>query len=165
MPSDPEVWTRVHDLHACCSCLYGSPKLGCSMNSSLSPKTPSERRFGLTLAALFFALSTRNLIEGHSAIAYGAWLMISALLGILALVVPRSLAPLNKAWFHFGQLLGKIVSPVVLGIIFFALLTPIALITRLFGRDELRLNRGSRTSYWIERIQPTHLSNTFKNPY
>ena len=135
------------------------------MNASLSPKLPSERRFGLTLAALLFVLCTWKLIEGRSAIAYGAWLIISAFLCILALAVPRSLAPLNKAWFHLGQLLGKIVSPIVLGIIFFVLLTPIAFVTRLFGRDELRLNRGSRSSYWIERNQPTHLSNSFKNQY
>lgn len=94
----------------------------------------------------------------------GACLMAGIICGLLAYTSPRSLAPLNRAWFHLGELMGKIVSPVVLGIIFFGLLTPISLLTRLLGRDELRLKRRAVNSYWIDRASgPT--GDSFKNQF
>ncbi|MDB2564391.1 SxtJ family membrane protein, partial [Amylibacter sp.] len=71
---------------------------------------------------------------------------------------------LNKLWMSFGFLLGKIVSPLIIGIIFFALFTPIAVVMRLFGRDELRLRFKSKESHWINReisMQPNSFRNQF----
>ncbi len=61
------------------------------------------------------------------------------------------LARLNRAWFRLGGLMAAIVNPIVLGFIFFGLLTPVALVGRLCGRDELGLRRRARDSYWISR--------------
>jgi hypothetical protein len=64
-----------------------------------------------------------------------------------------------------GLLLGKIISPIVLGLIFFVLITPVSLVTRLFGRDELKMKKRSVESYWVDRSPPEPPSNTFKNQY
>ena len=74
------------------------------------------------------------------------------------------LHPLNKLWMRFGLLLGMIVSPIVLGAIFFLLFTPIAVLMRLFGRDELRLRFKKQSSHWIKREKETQ-SQSFKNQF
>jgi hypothetical protein len=85
--------------------------------------------------------------------------------GLAALAAPRALRPLNKAWFWLGQLLGKVVSPIVLGIIFYGLLTPVAVAGRLLGRDELRLKRRPVSSYWVERQPPGPESDSFNHQF
>jgi hypothetical protein len=96
---------------------------------------------------------------------------ISALIGaclILIMVsvwVPKVLAPFNRAWFHLGQGLGKVVSPIVLSIIFYGLLTPVALICRALGRDELKIKHRSVSSFWIERDPPGPARDSFKNQF
>ena len=85
---------------------------------------------------------------------------------LLGFVAPKVLRPLNWLWFQLGLLLGKIVSPLVLGAIFFLMLTPVSLVTRLFGRDELRLKRkASQTSYWLDRAPPGPEPESFKNQF
>jgi hypothetical protein len=64
-----------------------------------------------------------------------------------------------------GELMGKIVSPFVLGVIFFALITPIGFFGRLFGRDELRLKGSKASSYWIDRVPPGPSSDSYKNQF
>ena len=70
---------------------------------------------------------------------------------ILGLLNSSILSPLNKMWFKFGILLGNFMSPIVLGIVFFTVVTPIAFIMRLFGKDVLNLKKNNKKSYWIER--------------
>lgn len=135
--------------------------------SIVSPrKLPSERRFGLMLTAAFALLGAYQIIRHRSRFAWAACLIAAIAFALLALLIPRSLAPLNKAWFYFGELLGKIVSPVVLGIIFFVILTPVAVLTRLFGRDELCLQRPRVKSYWIDRAPPPiSPAQSFRNQF
>ena len=89
--------------------------------------------------------------------------------GVLLLAVtfaaPRLLRPLNRTWFLLGEILGSIISPVVLLVIFFFLLTPIGVLTRLFGRDELRLRKQEGGSTWVLREQAEVTSESFKNQY
>lgn len=80
-----------------------------------------------------------------------AFAVPAALLGLAALALPKLLTPLNRLWMAFGLLLGKIVSPLVLGLIFMVLITPVAVSTRLFGRDVLRMKKRNVSSYWLER--------------
>ena len=84
---------------------------------------------------------------------------------ILTLLAPQWLRPFNRAWFLLGELLGKIVSPIVLGVIFFLLITPVALVGRLLGRDELRLKRKPVNSYWVDRTPPGPEADSFKNQF
>lgn len=128
-------------------------------------KLPSNRRFGLTFCAVFLALCAYAAIKGHSAAGYVSLFAISVAFGGVALTVPRILAPLNVLWFHFGELLGRIVSPLVLGIIYFGLLAPIAFVARLLGRDELHLKRPTVPSYWIGRNPPGPTGQSFTHQF
>ena len=85
--------------------------------------------------------------------------VLAALLLLAAAVTPRLLGPINRAWMGLSHVLSRIVSPVVLFIMFMVLITPVALIMRLRGRDALRLRQRRESSYWITRpsgiIEPT----------
>lgn len=83
----------------------------------------------------------------------------------LTLFSADSLAPLNKAWAALGQILGRLVSPIVLGLIFFCLITPVALIGRVAGRDPLRLKTRADTSYWIKREPSGPAPDSFRNQF
>jgi hypothetical protein len=130
-----------------------------------SQKLPTERTFGLVMAAAFALLGVRGFLRHCSAPRYLACGAVSMGFIVLALAAPRLLVPLNRAWFHLGRGMGKLISPIILGIIFFCVLTPISLLTRLFGRDVLRLRRHAANSYWINRTPSGLTSESFKNQY
>ena len=80
--------------------------------------------------------------------------ILGAICGILLIITitnAKVLLPLNKLWMKFGILLGMIISPIIMGIIFFGIFTPIAFLMRLSGRDELRLRFKKKKTYWIDR--------------
>lgn len=116
-------------------------------------KGSSDRSFGFVFAAVFGLIGLYNL--WHSGRAW-PWLgLIAAAFLAVALLRPAVLAPLNKLWMKFGLLLGAIVNPLVLGLLFFLVFTPMALIARLVGKDFLRLKRRPEAkSYWIVREPP-----------
>jgi amino acid transporter len=93
-----------------------------------------------------------------------AFIAVAFVFLIITLVRSDALLPLNKLWMRFGLLLGMIVSPIVLGIIFFGLFTPIATLMRLGRRDELRLKFVKKSSHWITRSEPIK-SESFKNQF
>ena len=113
-------------------------------------KVGSERSFGITFAAIFLIIGSFPLISGESP---GGWeLCIGVIFLIAAFALPAALRPLNIVWFRFGMLLHKIVSPLVMGFLFFITLAPIGLIMRLRGKDPLNLRFDpSASTYWIER--------------
>jgi hypothetical protein len=85
---------------------------------------------------------------------------------LLAGILPRALGPLNWLWTQFGLLLHKIVSPIVLGVLFFLVFTPLGLAMRLFGGDPLRLRfQPDAPSYWIERSPPGPAPDSLKNQF
>ncbi len=83
---------------------------------------------------------------------------------IVTLLKAEILKPLNKLWMGFGLVLGMIVSPMVMGVIFFMIFTPIGILMRLFGRDELLLQFKAKSSYWIKRHEDIH-SNSFRRQF
>ena len=87
-----------------------------------------------------------------------SWAILFAIIGVIFFIITfvkaNLLLPLNQLWMLFGLLLGKIISPLVFGIIFFGIFTPVAFLMRLSGRDELRLKLKNKTSYWILRNEP-----------
>ncbi|HEY6922763.1 MAG TPA: SxtJ family membrane protein [Steroidobacteraceae bacterium] len=131
----------------------------------VSAKLPSNRRFGVAFSAIFLALAAYATLEGRDAALSLTLIGMGAAFCVITLSRPRLLAPLNILWFRFGELLGRIVSPLALGIIYFALLTPIALIARLLGRDELRLKRRAVTSYWISRTPSRPSGQSFTRQF
>ena len=83
---------------------------------------------------------------------------------VVTVVNAKYLLPLNKLWMSFGLLLGSVFTPIILGLIFFGLFTPMAIVMKLFGRDELRLKIKNRQSHWTPRTTPIK-AETFKHQY
>jgi hypothetical protein len=131
---------------------------------SSPPKLPTNRKFGWFFSAVFSAVTVYAYWRGWSTVSL-VTLTAAILFAIATLLSPQLLAPLNRLWYGLGMLLGKIMSPIVLGLIFFVLITPVSLVTRLFGRDELKLQKRSVESYWTDRSPPGPPSNSFKNQY
>ena len=124
---------------------------------------PSNRKFGFFFT---FAFAAAAAYFFHAESITWAYVFVTAALIFLLITLIKSdvLLPLNKLWMRFGLLLGMIVSPIVLGIIFFGLFTPIAILMRLSGRDELRLRFSHKVSHWITRSEPIK-SESFKNQF
>lgn len=116
-------------------------------------KIPTDRSFGFTFAVVFALIGGWMLWRANrlSLPFFGTALAFA----LIALIAPRVLHPLNVAWMHFGLLLNRVVSPVLMGLIFFGMFTPVALLFRLKGRDALRRSfERSLDSYWIDRTPP-----------
>jgi hypothetical protein len=84
---------------------------------------------------------------------------------IVTILNAKLLQPINKLWMQFGFLLGKIINPLILGIIFFGIFTPIGIIMKLFGRDELNINIEHKHTYWKDRGLGKINLDTFKNQF
>lgn len=133
------------------------------MNSTYQNlKMPSNQKFGYLFAVIFTVISI-YLWAVHSRLLAILFIKLAILFVIVASCIPSLLSPLNKAWFNASLLLGKIFSPVVLSIFFLIFITPIALITRLFGRDILLLKKRRVASYWVDKepIEPDSFKNQF----
>ena len=123
-------------------------------------KLPSNRSFGLLFFIVFLVVSIWPLsYNGEIRIIS---LIISIIFLILGLINSNILKPLNFIWMKFGMLLGRIISPVILGIIFFFVVTPTGLIMRLLGKDLLNFKYNNHKSYWIEKDGPkSKMKNQF----
>ena len=120
----------------------------------------SNRSFGIVFFLVFLLISFYPLIKDGDIRLWS--LIVSFIFLILGLINSKILTPLNKIWFKFGILLGKIVSPIVMGVIFFFVVTPIGLIMRLFKKDLLNLKFNHKKSYWIENNGPkSKMKNQF----
>ena len=123
-------------------------------------KTSSNKSFGIVFFIFFLIISIYPLIYGEDLRLWSFILSIVFL--ILGLHNSKILTPLNSLWFKFGLLLGKIVSPIIMLIIFFFVVTPIGLFMRLIGKDLLRLRFNKNKSYWIEKSEPnSKMKNQF----
>jgi hypothetical protein len=127
-------------------------------------KLPSNATFGWFFVAVFSAVAAYAFWSGWSAVSL-VTLIAAISLALATLLSPQLLAPLNRLWYGLGMLLGKIISPIVLGLIFFVLITPVSLVTRLFERDELKMKKRNVESYWVDRSPPGPPSDSFKNQY
>ena len=123
-------------------------------------KLGSNRSFGIVFFIVFVLIAIYPLIN-HEEIRIWS-LIISFLFLFLGLLNSNILTPLNKLWFKFGILLGKIISPIIMGVIFFLVVTPIGILMRLLGKDLLNLKYNKNKSYWIEKDGPkSKMKNQF----
>ena len=123
-------------------------------------KISSNRSFGVVFFIVFLLISLYPIsYSGEIRI----WsFIISLIFLILGLINSKILTPLNKLWFKFGIFLGKIVSPIIMGIIFFLVVTPIGLIMKTLRKDVLNLKYNTNKSYWIEKAGPkSKMKNQF----
>ena len=123
-------------------------------------KISSNRSFGVVFFIFFLIVSTYPLIKGGE---IRIWSLIIALIFlILGIINSKLLTPLNKIWFRFGILLGNIVSPIIMGIVFFIVVTPVSLILKLLGKDVLGLKKNNKRTYWIDKSDPkSKMKNQF----
>jgi hypothetical protein len=132
--------------------------------STSNVKVGSDRSFGIVFSG-FFSLIAAFLFWNKNA--NFIYLLSCALIfGLISLGAPKYLHPLNILWFKFGGFLHMIVSPIILGLMFFSVITPIGLIMRILGKRTLNLQFNEKiTTYWINRNPPTQSSNSFKNQF
>ena len=124
----------------------------------------SNRGFGLVFGVVFIGVALWPLLEGSEP-RYWA-IGISAAFFLLALCRPAVLAPLNRVWTRIGLLMHKVVNPLVLGLMFYVVITPVGLFLRAVGKDPLRLKLDpDATSYWIKRSQPGPSPETMKRQF
>jgi hypothetical protein len=124
----------------------------------------SDRSFGLVFAAVFLIVALLPLFSREPP----RWwaLAVSAAFAVIAFARPSLLAVPNKLWTRLGILLGRIVSPIALGILFYAVFSPFGILMRLFGKDPLRLRRDPAAStYWVNREPPGPLPGTLTNQF
>jgi hypothetical protein len=113
----------------------------------------SNRSFGIVFAVVFTLIGLFPLISNNGVRLWS--LAIAAGFLIVALALPTVLAPLNRLWLRVGLLLHRIVNPIVLGIMFFLVITPMGMMMRLFGKDLLKLRYDpNAASYWVGRTPP-----------
>ena len=123
-------------------------------------KISSNRSFGIIFFVVFLLIGLYPLTyDGDIRIGF---VIISLIFLVLGLLNSKILTPLNKLWFKLGIFLGKVISPIIMGIIFFLVVTPTGLIMRLLGKDVLNLKYNKNQSYWIEKKGPkSKMKNQF----
>jgi hypothetical protein len=132
---------------------------------STSPQLPSERSFGRLFSVVFALAGGYALYKGAPRTVAVALFLLALVVLVLTLAAPKTLAPFNRAWFKLGLLLGKIVSPIVLGAMFFLIVTPVGFVARWMGRDALRLRKRETASHWVERNPAGPDPESFKNQF
>ena len=132
---------------------------------NLEKLMPSDKKFGVFFGFIFASGSIYLLFFGNSK----TWATILGILFSVTLLITLSkselLHPFNKLWFKFGLLLGEVIRPIVLGFIYFVVITPVALLTRFAGRDELKLKQNDSLTYWEIRNPVGPKPDSFKNQY
>ena len=123
-------------------------------------KISSNRSFGIVFFIVFLLIAFYPLLKGDDLRIWS--LIISFIFLILGLINSKLLTPLNRIWFKFGLLLGKFISPLIMGIIFFVVVTPIGIIMRLLKKDLLNLKYNKKETYWIDKTGPkSKMKNQF----
>ena len=121
---------------------------------------PSNRNFGIVFFIVFFLIALYPLLNNETIRFWG--LIISLIFLFLGILNSKILTPLNKLWFKFGIFLGKIISPLIMGIIFFLVVTPTGLLMKLWRKDILGLKFTNKKTYWIEKKEPkSKMKNQF----
>ena len=112
----------------------------------------SNRSFGLLFFIVFIVVGLWPAIKGETANIY--LILISLFFLIFGLINSKILSPFNKAWVKFGEILGLIIAPIIMALVYFIILTPISLILRMFGKDLLGLKfMKKQDTYWIKRVK------------
>tara|TARA_B100001778_G_scaffold260251_1_gene220639 strand:- start:516 stop:899 length:384 start_codon:yes stop_codon:yes gene_type:complete len=123
-------------------------------------KVGSNKSFGIVFFVFFLIIGLYPLINEDNIRIWS--IVISIIFLILGLINSQILTPLNILWFKFGMLLGRFVSPIVMGLVFFLVVTPTGLIMKLFNKDLLKLRKNKKSSYWIKRPETkSEMKNQF----
>ena len=130
------------------------------LNKDNRIKIGTNKSFGIVFFLLFLIISIFPLFKDGEIRIWSLFIGIFFL--VTGLMNSKILTPLNKFWFKFGILLGRFVSPVVLGVVFFAIVTPTSIIMRVLQKNLLNLKKGNKKTYWIERSK---IKSKMKNQF
>ena len=123
-------------------------------------KLPTNRNFGIVFSVVFLLIALWPLLKQNDVRIWS--LIISIIFLILGLLNSNILLPLNKFWLRFGILLGNIVAPIVMGIVYFLVVTPTGLTMRMLRKDLLNLKKNNKNTYWIDKDNSnSNLKNQF----
>ena len=122
-------------------------------------KISSNRSFGITFFVVFFVFAIWPLLNNQDIRIWS--LIISLVFLILGILNSNLLKPFNIIWFKFGIFLGSIVSPLVMGLVFFIVVTPTGFIMRIFRKDLLNLKKNNNSSYWIAKTNNSKMKDQF----
>ncbi len=123
-------------------------------------KLPSNKNFGIVFFIVFLIISMWPLLSQNEIRIWS--LIVSGIFLILGIFNSKLLLPLNKIWFKFGIFLGNFIAPIVMGIVYFMVVTPTGLIMKMLGKDLLNLKKNNKSSYWIEK---DNSNNNLKNQF
>ena len=123
-------------------------------------KISSNKSFGIVFCVLFLIIALFPITNGQSIRIWS--LVISVIFLILGLLNSKFLTPLNKLWSNFGIFLGNFISPIVMAIVFFSIVTPTSILMKIFGKNLLNLKKKNKNSYWIER---SRIKSTMKDQF
>ena len=112
-------------------------------------KLPTNRNFGIVFSIVFLIIALWPLLKQNDLRLWS--LFISGIFFVLGLFNSKLLSPLNKTWFKFGIFLGGFIAPIVMGIIFFLVVTPTGLIMKLLRKDLLNLKKNKKKTYWLDK--------------
>tara|TARA_B100001175_G_C19462454_1_gene617251 strand:+ start:666 stop:1067 length:402 start_codon:yes stop_codon:yes gene_type:complete len=125
---------------------------------------PSNRKFGFSFSLIFLFISVISFLFDNLILSI-ALFILSVIFVVISVFFSKILQPINYLWMLFGVSIGKVVSPVILGLIYFLIFTPISIITRIFGRDELSLRTKNTESLWKNREDREISPESFKNQF
>jgi hypothetical protein len=140
-----------------------SNALGLDKNSKTSSAT--DRSFGIMFGCIFVIIAALLRLRDEPQKVQFLLLALSFLTFLVSFTRPRLLSTPNKLWMKFSLLLARFISPIILGVLFFILISPLALALRLFGRDELRLKTKNLATNWQSRKIDGYSLDSFKNQY
>ena len=120
----------------------------------------SNRSFGLVFFVVFFVISLWPILSENEIRIWS--LILSVIFLILGILNSKILTPLNKAWFRFGIFLGNFIAPIVMGIVFFLVVTPTGILAKLFKKDLINLKKNNDKTYWVEKKETiSNMKNQF----
>ena len=122
-------------------------------------KISSNRSFGLVFCAIFLIISIWPLLDDKDIRIWS--LIVSLIFLILGILNSNLLKPFNKIWFKFGIFLGKIVSPIIMGLVYFLVVTPTGFIMRFLGKDLLKLKKNKNNTYWLAKNYKSNMKDQF----
>ena len=123
-------------------------------------KLPSNRNFGIVFFIVFLLIALWPILNNKDIRIWS--LIISLVFLFFGVINSKLLTPLNKLWFKFGILLGKIIAPIIMGVVFFLVVTPTGLIMKIFKKDLLKLKKNNSDTYWLKK---DNSNNSLKNQF
>ena len=123
-------------------------------------KISSNRSFGFVFFVVFFVISLWPILSENEIRIWS--LILSVIFFILGMLNSKILTPLNKVWFRFGIFLGNFIAPIVMGVVFFLVVTPTGILAKLFKKDLINLKKNNDKTYWVEKKETiSNMKNQF----